>query len=116
LPFIGRVHDVPAEKTWLKFYEWSRKYGPIYQQNMFGSVHVWITSEEIAHELLSKRAATYSDRPMIPNLPNNRYAGEYLALHGHNGKFPVGLNPVEFVVTNYDPQKHGNVSEDLRNK
>ncbi|KAF3006228.1 hypothetical protein E8E14_002554 [Neopestalotiopsis sp. 37M] len=51
---------------------------------MFGSVHVWITSEHIAHELLSKRAATYSDRPMIPNLPNNRYAGEYLALHGHN--------------------------------
>ncbi|ETS76797.1 hypothetical protein PFICI_12184 [Pestalotiopsis fici W106-1] len=84
LPLVGRIHDVPAEKTWLKFYEWSREYGPIYQQSMFGSIHVWITSEEIAHELLSKRAATYSDRPMIPNLPNNRYAGEYLALHGRN--------------------------------
>lgn len=85
-PLIGRVHDIPAEKTWLKFYEWSREYGPIYQQNMFGSVNIWITSEEIAHELLSKRAGTYSDRPMIPNLPNNKYAGEYFALHGHNGK------------------------------
>ncbi|KAK3940226.1 cytochrome P450 [Diplogelasinospora grovesii] len=82
LPFIGRVHDVPAEGTWLKFYEWSKKYGPIYQTEMFGSVHVWISSEKIAHDLLSKRAAIYSDRPLIPNLPDNRTSGDYLALLG----------------------------------
>ncbi|KAK8872507.1 cytochrome P450 [Apiospora arundinis] len=84
LPFIGRIHDVPAEKTWLKFYEWSKEYGPIYQMEIFGSVHVWISSEAIAHDLLSRRALIYSDRPMIPNLPNNRTGGEYLALHGRN--------------------------------
>ncbi|KAI1844509.1 hypothetical protein JX265_009996 [Neoarthrinium moseri] len=84
LPLIGRVHDVPPEKTWLKFYEWSKVYGPIYQHEMFGSVHIWISSEEIAHELLSRRAAVYSDRPLIPNLPTNRTGGEYLALHGRN--------------------------------
>lgn len=60
---------------------------------MFGSVNIWITSEEIAHELLSKRAGTYSDRPMIPNLPNNKYAGEYFALHGHNGECCICLGP-----------------------
>ncbi|KAK7952827.1 uncharacterized protein PG986_008555 [Apiospora aurea] len=80
----GRIHDVPAEKTWLKFYEWSKVYGPIYQMEIFGSVHVWISSEAIAHDLLSRRALIYSDRPMIPNLPNNRTGGEYLALHGRN--------------------------------
>ncbi|KAK8041660.1 cytochrome P450 [Apiospora rasikravindrae] len=84
LPLIGRIHDVPAEKTWLKFYEWSKVYGPIYQMEIFGSVHVWISSEAIAHDLLSRRALIYSDRPMIPNLPNNRTGGEYLALHGRN--------------------------------
>ena len=84
-PIIGRVHDIPHEKTWLKFYEWSKEFGPIYQNEMFGSVHVWISSEAIANDLLSRRAAIYSDRPMIPNLPNNRTGGEYLALHGHNG-------------------------------
>ncbi|KAK8081262.1 hypothetical protein PG996_000043 [Apiospora saccharicola] len=84
LPLVGRIHDVPAEKTWLKFYEWSKVYGPIYQMEIFGSVHVWISSEEIAHDLLSRRALIYSDRPMIPNLPNNRTGGEYLALHGRN--------------------------------
>ncbi|KAK8124281.1 uncharacterized protein PG998_000040 [Apiospora kogelbergensis] len=83
-PLLGRIHDVPAEKTWLKFYEWAKEYGPIYQMEIFGSVHVWISSEAVAHDLLSRRAVIYSDRPMIPNLPNNRTGGEYLALHGRN--------------------------------
>ncbi|KAL2020034.1 hypothetical protein VTK56DRAFT_8937 [Thermocarpiscus australiensis] len=82
LPFIGRVHDVPAKASWLKFYEWSKKYGPIYQMEIFGTVHVWISSEAVAHDLLSKRANIYSDRPMIPNLPDNRTSGDYLALLG----------------------------------
>ncbi|KAL1873476.1 hypothetical protein VTK73DRAFT_924 [Phialemonium thermophilum] len=82
LPFIGRVHDVPAQASWLKFYEWSKVYGPIYQMEIFGETHVWISSERIAHDLLSKRSAIYSDRPVIPNLPDNRTSGEYLALLG----------------------------------
>lgn len=94
---------MPAEKTWLKFYEWSKEFGPIYQHEMFGGVHIWISSEEIAHELLSKRAATYSDRPMIPNLPNNRYAGEYLALHGRNG-MPYSLTSLPCAATSIQRQ------------
>ncbi|KAI2464127.1 cytochrome P450 [Annulohypoxylon bovei var. microspora] len=84
LPLIGRVHDVPAESTWLKFHEWSKEYGPIYQTDMFGTAHVWISSEQIANDLLSRRAANYSDRPLIPNLPDNRTSGNYLALSGRN--------------------------------
>ncbi|KAK3985246.1 putative cytochrome P450 E-class, group I [Cladorrhinum sp. PSN332] len=82
IPFIGRVHDVPEEASWVKFYEWSKEFGPIYQMEIFGTVHVWISSEKIAHDLLSKRAAIYSDRPQIPNLPDNRTSGDYLALLG----------------------------------
>ncbi|OLN81415.1 O-methylsterigmatocystin oxidoreductase 4 [Colletotrichum chlorophyti] len=82
LPLIGRVHDVPAEAAWLKFYEWSKTYGPIYKHEMFGSVHVWISSEQVAHDLLGRRNIIYSDRPMIPNLPDNRTSGDYLALLG----------------------------------
>ncbi|KAK4451022.1 cytochrome P450 [Podospora aff. communis PSN243] len=82
LPYIGRVHDVPTSGAWLKFFEWSKTYGPIYQTKMFGTTHVWISSEQVAHELLSKRAPIYSDRPTIPNLPDNRTSGDYLALLG----------------------------------
>ncbi|KAI3336284.1 cytochrome P450 [Xylariaceae sp. AK1471] len=88
-PIIGRVHDVPHDASWLKFYEWSKEYGPIYQMEIFGSVHIWISSEQIAHDLLSRRAAIYSDRPQIPNLPDNKTKGDYLALTGHNGMFHI---------------------------
>ncbi|KAI0872055.1 cytochrome P450 2C3 [Hypoxylon argillaceum] len=83
-PIVGRVHDVPSESSWLKFYDWSKEYGPIYQTESFGTVHVWISSEQVAHDLLSRRAAIYSDRPQIPNLPDNRTKGDYLALTGSN--------------------------------
>ncbi|CAG8950772.1 hypothetical protein HYFRA_00002985 [Hymenoscyphus fraxineus] len=84
LPFIGRVHDVPSTATWLKFWEWSQEYGPIYQMEIFGSVHVWISSEQVANDLLSKRGSVYSDRPKIPNLPDNRTSGDYMPLLGRN--------------------------------
>ncbi|KAI0428074.1 cytochrome P450 2C3 [Xylaria sp. FL1042] len=83
-PIVGRIHDVPTKASWLKFYEWSKEYGPIYQTEVFGTVHVWISSERVAHDLLSRRAAIYSDRPQIPNLPDNRTKGDYLALTGRN--------------------------------
>ncbi|TVY85121.1 Fumitremorgin C synthase [Lachnellula suecica] len=85
LPFIGRVHDVPSEATWLKFWDWAKEYGPIYQMEIFGSVHVWISTEQVANDLLSKRGSIYSDRPVIPNLPDNRTSGDYLPLLGRNG-------------------------------
>ncbi|KAI1117149.1 cytochrome P450 2C3 [Nemania sp. NC0429] len=83
-PIVGRVHDVPSKASWIKFYEWSKEYGPIYQMEIFGTVHVWISSERVAHDLLSRRAGIYSDRPQIPNLPDNRTKGDYLALTGSN--------------------------------
>ncbi|KAI2642949.1 cytochrome P450 2C3 [Xylaria nigripes] len=83
-PIVGRIHDVPTQSSWLKFYEWSKEYGPIYQTEIFGTVHVWISSEQVANDLLSRRAAIYSDRPLIPNLPDNRTKGDYLALTGSN--------------------------------
>lgn len=76
---------MPSRGAWLKFFDWSKTYGPIYQTTMFGTVHVWISSEQVAHDLLAKRATIYSDRPTIPNLPDNRTSGEYLALLGRTG-------------------------------
>ncbi|RDW71437.1 hypothetical protein BP6252_08000 [Coleophoma cylindrospora] len=84
IPFIGRVHDVPSKATWLKFHQWSQEYGPIFQMEIFGTVHVWIGSDQIANDLLASRGSIYSDRPMIPNLPDNRTSGAYLPLLGRN--------------------------------
>ncbi|KAL1611564.1 hypothetical protein SLS59_000283 [Nothophoma quercina] len=67
-PIIGSIPDVPEKNSFIKFSDWGKEYGPIYQVNLAGSNHVWISSEKIAHDLLSKKAAIYSDRPHIPAL------------------------------------------------
>ncbi len=82
MPWLGPLHDLPIRSSWLKFTAWARKYGSIYQIKIFGIDHVWISEEKVATELMAKKARIYSDRPLIPNLPNNRISGEYLALLG----------------------------------
>ncbi|KAI9702672.1 MAG: hypothetical protein M1820_006056 [Bogoriella megaspora] len=85
LPVIGSVHELPAECSWLKFADWAREYGPIYQVNLGGTNHIWISKDRIAHDLLSKRAAIYSDRPHIPALiDDNRTSAQYLPLLSKN--------------------------------
>lgn len=71
----------------MTFHEWGVKYGPIYQCNLGGSNHVWISDEQIAQDLLSRRGAIYSDRPHIPALiDDNRDSGKYLPLMTKNGE------------------------------
>lgn len=40
LPWIGRVHDLPISRMWMKFYEWSLEFGPIYATSMLGTEYV----------------------------------------------------------------------------
>src|SRR6201995_6184095 len=86
LPIIGSVHKVPEKLGWIKFADWGKQYGPIYQVNLAGHNHVWISSDEIARDLLSKKGAIYSDRPHIPALiDDNRTSAQYLPLLSKNG-------------------------------
>lgn len=84
-PILGSVLDVPEELGWIKFSDWGKEFGPIYQCNLAGTNHVWISSDQIAKDLLSKKAAIYSDRPNIPALlEDNRTSGQYLPLMSNN--------------------------------
>ena len=75
----------------MSFQKWAKEYGGIYQVNLAGSNHVWITDEQIAHDLLSRRGGIYSDRPHIPALlSDNRTSGQYLPLMSKNGKSKLG--------------------------
>lgn len=70
----------------MSFANWAKEYGPIYQVNLGGANHVWISSEQIASDLLSKKSHIYSDRPHIPALlADNRTSGQYLPLMSKNG-------------------------------
>ncbi|KAL5409611.1 hypothetical protein PMIN03_005857 [Paraphaeosphaeria minitans] len=84
-PFIGSVPDVPEKNGFIKFAEWGKEYGPIYQVNLAGTNHVWISSDQIAKDLLAKKGSIYSDRPHIPGLMNdNRTSAQYLPLLSKN--------------------------------
>lgn len=86
-PILGSVPEVPEKNGFIKFADWGKQYGPIYQCDLAGHNHVWISSDQIAKDLLSKKAAIYSDRPHIPSLiDDNRSSAQYLPLLSRNGK------------------------------
>lgn len=85
-PIIGSVPDVPEKNGFIKFADWGKEYGPIYQVNLAGHNHVWISSDQISRDLLAKKGAIYSDRPHIPALiDDNRTSAQYLPLLSKNG-------------------------------
>ena len=94
-PFIGAVPDIPEKNGFIKFANWGKEFGPIYQVNLAGTNHVWISSDQIAKDLLSKKGSIYSDRPHIPGLiDDNRTSAQYLPLLSKNGK-PTRTTDVE---------------------
>ena len=71
----------------MSFQKWAKDHGDLYNVNLAGSNHVWISDEKVAHDLLSRRGAIYSDRPHIPALlQDNRTSGQYLPLMSKNGE------------------------------
>ncbi|KAI4724434.1 cytochrome P450 [Aureobasidium sp. EXF-10728] len=87
--------------------KWSKQYGPIYQCNLAGTNHVWISSDQIARELLGKRRAIYSDRPHIPALEqDNRTSGQYLPLMSINDKWSRQRNFGRYIMTKSHEQSY----------
>ncbi|OOF92523.1 hypothetical protein ASPCADRAFT_133537 [Aspergillus carbonarius ITEM 5010] len=76
-PIIGNVHQAPKSYGWRTYREWSQQYGPIVHVNMLGQPVIILSTAEVAHELLAKRGATFSDRPRL-------FLATELALKGLN--------------------------------
>ncbi|THY66754.1 cytochrome P450 [Aureobasidium pullulans] len=87
LPIIGRIHDMPIQKMWIKFKEFADIHGPIYYTEMLGTSFIIVSDEKIAEELLVKKAKYNSDRPAVPSLFDSKSTHgsmEYLPLMGKN--------------------------------
>jgi hypothetical protein len=63
LPLIGNLLDMPQEKDWKTFHEWSERYGDIVYVEALGSRIVILGSADVITELFERRSAIYSDRP-----------------------------------------------------
>ncbi|KAF2857721.1 putative P450 monooxygenase [Piedraia hortae CBS 480.64] len=88
LPYIGAPWGVPvpgAESAW-HFGSLHKKYGPIFAWEVFGTLHVWIETDQIARDLFVRRGKLYSDRNHLPAAPGIREGSEFLPLMGAGEK------------------------------
>lgn len=76
LPLIGNVHQAPKSHAWRTYLQWSKDYGPVVHVNMLGQSVVILSSSEVAHDILAKRGAAFSDRPRL-----------FVRLQPHQGYF-----------------------------
>ncbi|KAJ7857906.1 cytochrome P450 [Mycena leptocephala] len=67
LPLIGNLLQMPSEREWETYMQWSQEYNSdIIHLNVAGTSIIVISSAEAANDLLEKRSALYSDRPRLP--------------------------------------------------
>ncbi|KAI0631914.1 cytochrome P450 [Trametes polyzona] len=66
LPFVGNLFSIPRWKPWLGFSDISDRYGDVAYLEVFGRSILVLGSSEVIFELLEKRAANTSDRPLSP--------------------------------------------------
>ncbi|KII86266.1 hypothetical protein PLICRDRAFT_93731 [Plicaturopsis crispa FD-325 SS-3] len=66
LPLVGNLFDIPTSNQWIKFAEWGKKYGDICSVTILGKPMIILNSAKAATDLLDKKSAIYSDRPIFP--------------------------------------------------
>ncbi|SJL03002.1 related to cytochrome P450 CYP2 subfamily [Armillaria ostoyae] len=89
LSFIGNIFDMPSEKEWLTFARWGEKYGTVITSDIvsvsvLGRRTVVINSVQTAIDILDKKGAIYSDRPMVA------MGGELVGWNNSFGLMPYG--------------------------
>ncbi|KAG1797052.1 cytochrome P450 [Suillus plorans] len=65
IPFLGNALQLDTKRPWLTYTAWGKTYGKIFRSRILGIDMIIINSETITHELLEKRSANYSTRPVI---------------------------------------------------
>ncbi|KAF9695815.1 hypothetical protein EKO04_006159 [Ascochyta lentis] len=68
LPLIGNVRDLPppGEKEYLHWLKLKDAYGPISSLTVLGKTLIFIHDKDVAIQLMEKRAAIHSGRPVMP--------------------------------------------------
>ncbi|TFK87371.1 cytochrome P450 [Polyporus arcularius HHB13444] len=69
-PLIGHYRIFPRSYQAEVFFQWSKTYGDIFYLEILGRKIVIVNNYEMANELMDKRSANYSDRPVFPLFMN----------------------------------------------
>ncbi|KAJ7648325.1 cytochrome P450 [Mycena polygramma] len=69
LPLIGNLYDLPSERQWETYLDWSKQFNSdVIHLDVAGTSIIVLSSMEAAKELLDKRSLLYSDRAPSPML------------------------------------------------
>ncbi|TDL24453.1 cytochrome P450 [Rickenella mellea] len=63
IPIFGNEFQIPQDKQWLRFHEWSKVYGDVVRLTTMGQPVIILSSAQAAVDLLDARGTVYSDRP-----------------------------------------------------
>ncbi|KAJ6561174.1 cytochrome P450 [Mycena vulgaris] len=66
LPFLGNLLDMPSQKEWITFSRWGETYGDISSVSVFGQQLTILNGVQVAIDILDKKSAISSDRPILP--------------------------------------------------
>ncbi|KAI9453226.1 cytochrome P450 [Russula earlei] len=64
-PLLGNLLDIPTANIVETYTNWARKYGQIVYADAAGQSLILLNDTEVANEMLYKKGATYSDRPVF---------------------------------------------------
>lgn len=106
LPWAGRFWDVPGpgiEAAW-HFGELHKKYGPIYEWKVMGTIHIWIETDKIAKDLFVTRQRNYCDRNELPAAVGVREGSEILPLMGYGEQFRRYKNFMHLIMRHANPR------------
>ncbi|KAH9482477.1 Cytochrome P450 monooxygenase 208 [Psilocybe cubensis] len=65
LPLVGNILDMPSDKEWLTFAQWGETWGDICSVTVLGQPVIILNSAKVARDMLDKKSAIYSDRPVL---------------------------------------------------
>ncbi|KAH8116443.1 cytochrome P450 [Phellopilus nigrolimitatus] len=63
-PILGHLRIMPTEFHWRTFADWGKTFGDVININIIGHPIIVLNSAEGARDLMDKRSANYSDRPI----------------------------------------------------
>ncbi|EGO01616.1 hypothetical protein SERLA73DRAFT_166166 [Serpula lacrymans var. lacrymans S7.3] len=66
MPLLGNLLDMPSDKPWLTFADWGKKFGDISSAVVLGQHIIVLNAVKPAIDMLDKKSAVYSDRPVLP--------------------------------------------------
>jgi hypothetical protein len=107
LPYAGRFWDIPAEgvKAAWHFGALHKKYGPIYEWKVMGTIHIWVENDKIARDLFVTRQRKYCDRNVLPAAVKVKYGSELLPLMGYGDAFRRYKNFMHMIMRQSNPKQ-----------